>query len=164
MDEKNGVFFNYVNLQTLRLKPDDVRRAAEVFERKFGQRPRALGLHEDCDLQIKAAAEEMGIMLYHPQGMLAHEIWLSPSESFVTRSSGISSFQLQIGEERNEIQTRPLIPLGRPPTELPMQELLELRNQGLGAREIAKKLGAEGLKVSHMAVYRALRKMNEGKK
>jgi len=153
-----------VNLETLRLKPDDVRRAVEVFERKFGQRPLALGLHEACAPQIKAAAEEMGIMVHHPPGMLAHEIWLNPSESFVTRSSGISSLQLQIGEERNRIQARTLIPIGRPPIELPMQKLLELRNQGLGTREIAKKLREEGLKVSHMAVYRALRKMNEGKK
>ena len=57
MDDKNGVFFSYVNLQTLRLEPDDVHRAVEVFENRFGQRPLALGLHKGCAPQIKAAAE-----------------------------------------------------------------------------------------------------------
>lgn len=164
MDEKKGAFFIYMNLETLRLEPDDVRWAVEVFENRFGQRPLALGLHKGCAPQIKAAAEEMGIMVHHPPGMLAQEIWLNPSESFVTRSSAIGSLQLQIDEWRNRIQPRPLVPLGRPPIELPRQELLELRGRGLGAREIAKRLQQQGLEVSHMTVHRVIRKMNGGKK
>ena len=160
---ENGAWFNYVNLETLRLEADDVAKAVEIFEQKFRQRPLAIGLHENIDPRIEEAAEELAIPVHHPSGMLLQEIWLSPTDSFVTVPSDTGLSEAQIREERNKTQTRPEIPIGRPPMELPMEKLLELKRQGFGARAIAKRLREEGLSISHMAVYRALRKAQQTK-
>lgn len=160
---ENGAFFNYVNLETLRLTPDDVSKAVEIFEQKFRQRPLAIGLHENGDPWIQEAAEELGIPVHQPSGMLLQEIWLSPTDNFVTVFSDTSLSEAQIPEECNKTQTRPEIPIGRPPMELPMEKLLELKGQALSARAIAKRLQEEGLNTSHMAVYRALKKAQQSK-
>lgn len=55
---ENRALFNYVNLRTLRLKPDDVGTAEELFEKKFGRKPRAIALHKNGDPRIEEAAEE----------------------------------------------------------------------------------------------------------
>lgn len=65
----------------------------------------------------------------------------------------------QIEEKRHEIQTRHIIPLGRPSADLPMDKVLSWRrDEELGVRAIAKRLNSQGFKVSRMAVHRAIKK------
>ena len=61
--------------------------------------------------------------------------------------------------KRNEINIRHILPVGRPSLGLPEDYLMELAAQGLGYRAIAKRLQAEGIEGSHMAVGRAIKKL-----
>lgn len=145
----------WCNLDALHLVPGDITKAIAFFLRETGTEPKAITLNPKNERLAKEAGD--GIQVSYCAGCLLWETWLSanPTVNFVTPKTATASGEIQ-AIERNKTQTQPIPFVGRPLTELPMEKVLELKAQGLGAREIAKKVG-----VSHMTVARALRRAKE---
>ena len=174
--------YNYANLKTLRLEPGDLQEAMAAFEEKFKTKPAAIGLHEDVSGKVKAAAQELGITVHHPKGILAFEIWMYPeaprmpktpdreiaSEGRIlatTKSAPVSSCQkygkvskyLSDGlSPSTALSAQPKALRGRPKLELPVEEIKRLGKQDLGAKAIAGQLKAKGYSVSFRTVHRIL--------
>lgn len=138
------------------LTPTDITHAITWFREETGQKPALILVHPSKHQM--AEENSSGIRVEALGGVLAWEVWLSPTEHFVTPSIARDFFGGQIGEGRHEIKTRPRIPLGRRPTDLPIEKVMQLHGQELGVRAIAKRLSTEGIEVSRMAIHRAIKK------
>jgi thioesterase domain-containing protein len=115
----------------------------------------------------KGAIEiEKFLITYRKERRTPHSATSSPTaraRPFSLRKLGYAHSRWavpQIGKWRNQTQTRPIVPLERRKTELPLEKVLEMMAQGLGARRIAKRLTKKGSKVSFMAPDRAPEKQN----
>lgn len=64
---------------------------------------------------------------------------------------------------RNKIPTRRNHYPGRPKAQLPVDRILEMQQEGFDPREIAWALKQEGIKVSHMTIFRMLKGRRLGK-
>ena len=146
----------WCNLDALQLVPEDIAKAMAFFSRQTGTETKAIGLNPKNEKLAGEAGD--AIQVSYSPGILLWEVWLSanPTVNFVTPKTAMALGEIQ-AVERNKTQTQPITIVGRPPTELPVEKVLELKAQGLGSREIAKKVG-----VSHMTVIRVLRKAKEG--
>lgn len=142
----------WCNLDALELVRGDIVKAIAAFVKATGTEPKGITLNVKNERLAKEAGD--AIQLSFCAGTLLWEVWMSanPTVNFVTLQSG----EIQ-AIERNKTQTQPIPLVGRPPAELPVEKVLELRARGFGSREIAKTIG-----VSHMTVARALRKAKEG--
>jgi len=140
----------WCNLSDLRLMPGDAGKALAWFKAKTGAHPRVICVNPQNE---SLAATEAGdrIKVETCPGTLLWECWLAG------KGAGGNSVTAETGEiqatGRNKNKAQAKTQRGRPPKKLPGQMVVKLKAQGLGSREIAKKLG-----VSHMTVSRALKK------
>lgn len=174
--------YNYANLKTLRLEPDDLQEAMGAFEEKFKRKLAAIGLHKDVIGKVKSAAQELGITVLHPKGMLAFEVWMYPelprkskslhgeipSDGRILATTKFDPFPscqkcdkvsryLSVGlSPSTALSARPKAQRGRPKLALPVEKIKRRGKRGLGAKAIARQLKAEGYSVSFRTVHRIL--------
>lgn len=139
-----------------RLVVGDITKALAWFRDKTGQEPKLIILNRKNECFAKEAGD--GIKVDYLGGCLASEVWLSSADNFVAPKLVTGFPDTQLLDKRNKSNMRPMIPLGRPIRDLPLEKIAKLRAQGLGARSIAKCLQAEGVRVSFMTIHRAIRR------
>jgi len=143
----------------MHLMPSNIEKALAWFKDKAGQEARLIMVHPNNEGLAKQNSNDIKVATMG--GILASEVWLSSSDNFVTPSPARDFLTSQIEDERYKIETRPRIPVGRPCSDLPMEKILALHSEGLGARAIAKRLSDEGINVSYITVHRALKKARQ---
>lgn len=143
---------------TFRLQPGDIADAIAWFKEKTDQEPKLILLNVKNERFVKEVPE--GIKVVCRGGVLAGEVWLSAVVDFVTPSSHIET-QSDHGEKRRDkIDTRYILPAGRPALDLPIKKVQEFAAQGLGCRAISKKLKEGlGIVVSYRSIHRAIKKL-----
>ena len=141
----------------LKLAPGDIQDALTWFKGTTGQDAKLIILNPKNERYAKAAGD--GVKVEYLGGCLTWEVWLAAEDNFVTQLSHIQTDTNLEQKKRNEIPTHIILPVGRPSVDLPMKKVTELAAQGMGYRAIAKRLQSEGIQVSHMAVSRAIKKL-----
>ena len=141
----------------LKLAPSDIQDALAWFKETTGHDAKLIVLNPKNDHYAREAGD--GVKVEYLGGCLTWEVWLSAEDNFVTQQAHIRT-DTDLGQQRrNEIMIRRILPIGRPSIDLPMEKVTALAAKGLGYRAIAKTLQAEGIQVSHMAVSRAIKKL-----
>ena len=141
----------------LRLAPGDIEDALTWFKETTGQDAKLIVLNAKNERYAKEAGDS--VKVEYLGGCLTGEVWLSAEDIFVTPKPYIQTDTDFEQKKRNEIQTRCFLPVGRPSLDLPTEKITELAAQGLGYRLIARRLQSEGIQVSHMAISRAMKKL-----
>jgi len=138
------------------LQPGDIGEALAWFTSKTGQEAELIILNPKNEHLAGEVAD--GIKVEFVGGVLRGEVWLSAADTFVTQELATDFSEDYEWGKRNKSNIRPVVPFGRPKRDLPMEKIVKLRAEGLGARAIAKRLQAEGIEVSFMTIYRAMKK------
>ena len=138
----------------LRLVAGDVEEALAWFEERTGNEAKLIMLNPKNE---HLAQEANDIKVTYSGGILAGEVWLSPEDTFGTDFPRTAN-TIEWKSECPKSDMRPIIPLGRPPLDLPIEKIFKMHSQGLGVRAIVKRLRDEGIQISRSTIHRAMKK------